>query len=86
MSSLFLILFLFITPAQTHEWYSSYCCNKKDCHEIVSCSEITETAKGFEWNGYFFDKAMERPSQNGKCHVCLLSGRVPRCIYTVKSF
>lgn len=68
-----------------HDWYSPACCSSHDCHPIMDCSEITEAAKGVDWQGFHFDPNQIHPSEDNKCHVCIHEYEDilrPICIYT----
>lgn len=75
-------------PGRAHSWYEPECCSGIDCRPVAD-SDIKHTATGYTYDGLAFDKTMERPSRDGKYHVCIHTwagedgslGRSPRCIY-----
>lgn len=70
--------------ASAHSWYDMACCHDQDC-KPVPCEAITELRDGFEYDGVKFTKAMEKPSQDRHCHVCIMgsgAGRRGLCVYT----
>lgn len=77
-----IVYILFTTACQAHSWYDPSCCSDQDCHPIASCSELTELPDGkVQWEDKIFDKANVKPSQDGKCHVCIGATGFPYCVY-----
>lgn len=79
-----ILLLVMSSQALAHSFYDMECCHDQDCHP-VACDQISETSDGFEFDGVRFARSMERPSQDRRCHVCIMgsgSGRRGLCIYT----
>jgi hypothetical protein len=74
--------------AQAHSWYSPYCCNEKDCKELLP-TEVTEDADQYIViiNGKTVyeipkDSKVIKPSQDGNYHICLSAVDMSvRCFY-----
>jgi hypothetical protein len=86
LGTICVLILLSTLQVNAHDWYSASCCGSHDCHPITSCSEILEQAKGWvSWQGHNFSPDMIHPSEDSKCHVCILHGYmdnfIPRCIY-----
>lgn len=75
---------------RAHSWYPNDCCHDVDCHPI-SCEEIEEQKDGSaKWNGFVFAGKQIRPSQDSKCHACIMprmgGGEQPLCLFTQQNF
>ena len=69
-----------------HSWYDPWCCSTKDCHPVDDADAPVEIQEGYKWHEFVFPKSMEKPSQDGHWHVCLVPDEngnpaTPRCIY-----
>lgn len=73
----FIILFAMTAPGWSHGWYDRWCCDDKDCAEVIDQQEtghgdIIVTSKH---GTVTIPVTMERkPSQDGKFHVCMRRG------------
>lgn len=83
----FILLFAMTSPGWSHSWYSPWCCDDKDCAEVIDQQEdghggIIVTSKH---GTVLIPQYMERkPSQDGKFHVCMRKGTwkmIPICYY-----
>ncbi|HEX7960715.1 MAG TPA: hypothetical protein VF493_12400 [Terriglobales bacterium] len=84
MTRLLLALLLLSSEAMAHSWYPMECCHDQDCRK-VPCDELVETPNGYLFDGVTFSKAMERPSKDRWCHVCIMGsggGRRGLCVFT----
>jgi hypothetical protein len=68
-----------------HDWYPAWCCNGDGVHgdcRPVNCDAITETDKGYSYDGMSIEASRVFPSPDGQCHVCIRpSPRTPICIF-----
>lgn len=83
----FIALFLLSGKVLSHSWYDHYCCNDRDCSEVLSKentghgSWIIHSKNGMVLIPYDFPKL---PSQDDKEHICMYFDGVrlvPRCYY-----
>lgn len=84
-----------------HSWYPQACCGGYDCHPVPCDELLPQKDGGVKWmdeNGttYTWDYRQVQPSQDNKCHVCIVppypqenGGMVPArptCAFTLQSF
>lgn len=85
---MFITLLLSSFLILAHSWYPPECCSDSDC-KPVPCHEIVETNEGYKYyapelnKDITFSKEQERPSQDGKCHVCYMPFK-SYCIFTLQ--
>lgn len=87
LAALAAMLLLGTAAALAHSWYDPQCCSERDCRP-VPCDEISDQADGYHWDGLVFERSKAKPSQDKRCHVCILDrttwggeGRGTLCIY-----
>lgn len=77
-----------VKAVRAHSWYDAYCCNAKDCKELLP-TEVTEDSDRYIViinGGIAFeipkDSPIIRPSQDANYHLCILpNSPTPRCFY-----
>ncbi len=82
-------LFILLSPAKSHSFYSAYCCNENDCAPVKT-DQISRTAKGWfvpetgETVPYGDARIIQTPSPHVGMHICIYHGLV-RCLYAPES-
>jgi hypothetical protein len=79
-----LLLLSVVRASSAHEWYPDECCTGSHCHP-VECSEVRANGMEYVWHNFHFPKNVAAPSQDGRCHVCIIpkgnSVSFPSCIF-----
>lgn len=74
-------------PAAAHDGYPVDCCGGRDCRPVL-CEQLQEIADGRVRDlgtGTVFEAHQVRPTFDGRCHVCTISGAKfgpPLCVFT----
>jgi hypothetical protein len=62
-----------VPEAVAHDWYPAWCCNERDCRELIEDigETVSETPQGWLlWDGRIVSRKSAKPSPDHRFHLC----------------